>query len=474
MILIKMISSVLLLLVCCSSLFVTYSRGQEEFEPSSMEAPMEKEEQEALYSTIQGFVGKWWNGSDLYPDPCGWTPIQGVYCDLYDALWYVSVINIGPIYDNSLRCSPNAEFSQHLFKLNHLKELSLFKCFTSPHKNPLRITNLKWEIFSNSLETLEFRSNPGLIGTIPTNIGYLRKLQSLVLLGNGLSGELPMEIGFLGRLKKLVLAENHFVGQIPSSVGNLSQLLIFDCSRNSLSGSLPLSFGSLSSLLKLDLSNNKLEGKLPKEIGKLKNLTLLDLGRNNFSGGLSQSLEEMDSLKDFVISNNPIGGDLKGIQWKKLKNLEVLDLSNTSLGGIIPESMVELRSLRFLGLESNNLSGMIPPRLATMPGISTIYLGGNNLRGEIGFPKGFFRKMGGRFGAWNNPNLCYDIDEVTSKSYAPKGIKPCDKLENNMKININSHVVESLGFSRCGFDELFHVFVLQGSFVFLFWNVILL
>ena len=39
-------------------------------------APMEKTEQEALYLMIQGFVGQWWNGSGLYPDPCGWTPIQ--------------------------------------------------------------------------------------------------------------------------------------------------------------------------------------------------------------------------------------------------------------------------------------------------------------------------------------------------------------------------------------------------------------
>lgn len=37
---------------------------------------MEKTEQEALYYAIQGFVGNQWNGSDLYPDPCGWTPIQ--------------------------------------------------------------------------------------------------------------------------------------------------------------------------------------------------------------------------------------------------------------------------------------------------------------------------------------------------------------------------------------------------------------
>lgn len=45
-------------------------------EDDSVLAPMQKTEQDALFSAIQGFVGKWWNGSDLYPDPCGWTPIQ--------------------------------------------------------------------------------------------------------------------------------------------------------------------------------------------------------------------------------------------------------------------------------------------------------------------------------------------------------------------------------------------------------------
>ena len=42
-------------------------------------APMEKTEKEALYSAVQGFVGNWWNGSGLYPDPCGWTPIQVLF-----------------------------------------------------------------------------------------------------------------------------------------------------------------------------------------------------------------------------------------------------------------------------------------------------------------------------------------------------------------------------------------------------------
>ncbi len=54
------------------AIFFVICKGQED----SAIAPMEKKEQEALYATIQGFVGKFWNGSDLYPDPCGWTPIQ--------------------------------------------------------------------------------------------------------------------------------------------------------------------------------------------------------------------------------------------------------------------------------------------------------------------------------------------------------------------------------------------------------------
>lgn len=62
----------LLLLVLCLG---SWCNGDDE----TMAAPMEKTEQESLYSAIQGFVGKDWNGSDLYPDPCGWTPIQVLF-----------------------------------------------------------------------------------------------------------------------------------------------------------------------------------------------------------------------------------------------------------------------------------------------------------------------------------------------------------------------------------------------------------
>lgn len=64
-----------LLLVCLNSSW-TYADGEIQ---EGIVSPMDENEKEALYSAIQGFVGNWWNGSDLYPDPCGWTPIEVTY-----------------------------------------------------------------------------------------------------------------------------------------------------------------------------------------------------------------------------------------------------------------------------------------------------------------------------------------------------------------------------------------------------------
>lgn len=39
-------------------------------------SPVAAAEEAALYAAIGGFVGKAWNGSGLFPDPCGQTAIQ--------------------------------------------------------------------------------------------------------------------------------------------------------------------------------------------------------------------------------------------------------------------------------------------------------------------------------------------------------------------------------------------------------------
>ncbi|XP_024989906.1 piriformospora indica-insensitive protein 2-like [Cynara cardunculus var. scolymus] len=439
-----------------------------EYEGVEGGAPMVKTEQEALYSAIQGFVGQWWNGSYLYPDPCGWTPIQGVSCDIFDGFWYVTDLNIGSVDDNSLACAPYVEFRPHLFQLNHLKSLAFFHCFVAP----IPIPSGNWAAFSGSLESLEFRSNLGLTGNIPPDFGQLEKLQSLVVIENGLSGGLPENIGNLTRLKRLVLSGNGFTGEIGDSYGYLSELLILDLSRNSLSGSLPLTFGGLTSLLKLDLSENQLEGRIPSEISNLKNLTLLDLSNNKISGGLTKSIQEMCSLQELVLSRNPIGDDLMNIEWQNLQGLMVLDLSSTRLMGGIPESLSQLKKLRFLGLHDNHLSSNLSSKLAELPDLTSLYVYGNNLTGELKFTRGFYGKMGRRFGAWNNSNLCIPVDFIPTK-FSPYGIKACQEVTMsevsfrdsgskmvNENHNLDSHFTTSLSRSKYKSDMTWCVFMI--------------
>lgn len=458
---------ILVIWILCLGVFCS---GQEDLGA----APMEKSEQEALYSAIQGFVGNWWNGSDLYPDPCGWTPIQGVSCDVFDGFWYVTDLAIGPVHDNSLQCATKVEFRPQLFQLRHLKSLTFFSCFTSPRKNPISIPSGNWDKFSGSLKSLEFRSNLGLVGEVPNSFGFLTRLQSLVVIENGLSGKIPENIGNLTGLKRLVLAGNWFSGQIPASFGNLAELLILDLSRNSLSGQLPRTLGGLTSILKLDLSNNQLEGNLPEEIGNLENLTLLDFRYNKFSGGLSQFLQKMQSLQELMLSNNPLGGNLMSLNWKKLQNLVILDLSNVGLSGEIPESIIGLTKIRYLGLSNNNLQGNISTKLASLGAITALYLNGNNLTGELKFPGDFYGKMGRRFGAWNNPNLCFPASLITT-NHVPFGVKSCQEdvtmLEPNSRTKLgggsedldqNFHfMVSSLGFSRFGLDGLWVILLVN-------------
>ncbi|KAJ9563705.1 hypothetical protein OSB04_008865 [Centaurea solstitialis] len=361
-------------------------------------APMVEAEKESLYYAIQGFVGKWWNGSDLYPDPCGWTPIQGVQCDVFDGFWYVTELSIGQIHDNSLPCHPNLEFSPQLFQLKHLKSLSFFNCIISPAHGPITIQSADWDALSATLESVEFRSNPGLTGQIPTAFGNLKRLQSLVLIENGFSGGLPGSIGYLSHLKRLVLSGNMLTGKIPDSYGYLSELLIMDLSRNLLSGGLPLTFGGLTSVLKFDLSKNQLEGEIPSEIGEMKSVTLLDLSNNKISGGLTFSIQELTSLEELILSSNPISGDLMSLDWGKLHGLMVLDLSNMGLSGSIPEAISSIKNLRFLGLNDNNLTGNLSPKLAELANLSALYVNGNNLTGDLKFPESFTVKWAGGSG----------------------------------------------------------------------------
>ncbi|KAK9705046.1 hypothetical protein RND81_07G029600 [Saponaria officinalis] len=405
-------------------------------------AQMEISEKTVLYNSIQGFVGNWWNGSDLFPDPCGWTPIQGVTCDFMNGFWYVTDLNIGPLHDNSLNCGETPEFRPQIFEFKHLKSLSFYNCFSSNHLITLPIDN--WANLGSSLESLEFRSNPSLIGPIPSTFGSLTMLQSLVLIENGMMNNLPSNIGNLRNLKRLVISGNKFTGRIPDTIGSLNELLILDLSRNSLSGQIPKSIGYLKSLIKLDLSNNLLMGNIPEDLDNLKNLTLFDLRNNNVSGGWPKSIEEMTSLQELVLSDNPIGGEIVNINCENMRNLMILDLSNTGLSGKIPNSIAMSVKLRYVGLSNNNFTGNLPYEFEKMPCVNAIYVNGNNLTGVLNFSASFYGKLRRRFKAWDNPNLCY-VSEIISSGHSPFGVKPCMSVDVSGFSGSNSEVRNGSG-----------------------------
>ena len=85
----------------------------------------------------------------------------------------------------------------------------------------------------------------GLRGTIPTELGNLSELQSLVMSGNDLTGAVPAEIGNLSRLEVIWLNQNNLTGTLPTELVNLSSLTALYIGQNNLSGELPRGLANL-------------------------------------------------------------------------------------------------------------------------------------------------------------------------------------------------------------------------------------
>jgi hypothetical protein len=200
--------------------------------------------------------------------------------------------------------------------------------------------------------------NNNLTGIIPSSIGNLVDLQSLILTGNQLSGSLPSSIGNLVNLTYIELGSNKLSGSIPSSIGNLVNLQGLYLYGNQLNGSIPSSIGNLVNLRALYLLENRLSGSIPSSIGNLVNLQTLYLHFNRLSGSIPSSIGN-------------------------LVNLQGLALNSNRLSGSIPSSIGNLVNLQWLQLGYNQLSGSIPSSIGDLVNLQGLYLNNNQLRGEI-------------------------------------------------------------------------------------------
>ena len=78
-----------------------------------------------------------------------------------------------------------------------------------------------------------------LTGSIPTQMGSLKSLNTISLQNNTLNGAIPASLGNLEMLKRLDLSFNSFFGPIPTRLANVQSLEMLDVRNNSLSGVVP-------------------------------------------------------------------------------------------------------------------------------------------------------------------------------------------------------------------------------------------
>mmetsp|Transcript_13310 Transcript_13310/g.15255 ORF Transcript_13310/g.15255 Transcript_13310/m.15255 type:complete len:1785 (-) Transcript_13310:4-5358(-) len=261
-------------------------------------------------------------------------------------------------------------------------------------------------LLSSSIERITLRGGPDtyLVGTIPTELGYLTRLKVFFVRSNGLVGTIPSEIADWTRLEQLDVSNNKLSGPLPSRIPH--ELTVFEVSNNALTGSLSSELGNLKKCRKMFLENNSFVSSIPSEIGKLEKLEVLRGGGNAFFGlptelGLLSSADTISfkdsnitgfiptqlgmlrNLRFLEIQNNELSGnipsELAGIVGLK----STLDLSNNKLSGSLPTELGMLVELRGLKLDHNFLFGTVPSEIYRLKSLTSIQIDSNDFSGDI-------------------------------------------------------------------------------------------
>lgn len=94
----------------------------------------------------------------------------------------------------------------------------------------------------------------------------------------------------------LQLCYNKLSGSIPTQLGSLKKITVLALQYNQLSGAIPASLGDIDTLTRLDLSFNDLFGPVPVKLAGAPLLEVLDIRNNSFSGFVPSGNYFLDSL----------------------------------------------------------------------------------------------------------------------------------------------------------------------------------
>ncbi|XP_061341541.1 leucine-rich repeat receptor protein kinase HPCA1-like [Gastrolobium bilobum] len=275
-----------------------------------------------------------------------------------------------------------------------------------------RVTDLKLSSFNlvgqlssgiqslSELVNLDLSSNTGLTGSIPKEIGSLKKLQSLALVGCGFSGQIPDSLGSLNQLTFLALNSNQFNGSIPPSLGNLTNINWLDLTDNQLDGSIPVSDNQggqgLDLLLKAQhfhLGNNKLSGPIPAKLFNSKMIlehVLLD--SNQLTGSIPSTVSLVSTLEVVRFDRNQLSGGVPS-NFNNLGQLSELYLSQNKLNGSLPD-LTGMNRLTYVDLSNNSFnSSGIPSWASNLAELTTVILADNQLSGALNLSNGYSNSL---------------------------------------------------------------------------------
>ncbi|KAH0890265.1 hypothetical protein HID58_052694 [Brassica napus] len=369
----------------------------------------------------------------------------------------------------------------------------------------------------SELQILDLSYNTGLTGPLPPNIGELKKLKNLILVGCSFTGQIPESIGQLEQLIYLSLNLNQFSGTIPASIGRLSKLYWFDIADNQIEGTLPVSNGTSSpgldmlletkhfhfgknklsgyipenlfssnmTLIHVLFDGNQFTGKIPDTLSLVQTLTVLRLDRNKLTGNIPTSLNNLTSLQELYLANNEFTGTLPNLT--SLTSLYTLDVSNNTFEpSPIPSWISSLDSLATLRLEGIKLNGSIPNSFFSPAQLQTVILKRNQIDSTLDFGTSFSNQLEFVDLQYNNidvykqpssntfiqviladnpvcqeegnkPNYCSAIPPNTSYSTIPPTCTPCDQgREASPSCRCAHPIIGTLYFRSPSFSGLFN------------------
>jgi len=231
------------------------------------------------------------------------------------------------------------------------------------------------ELYLN-LNTLE--------GAIPPGIGRLTRLEVLNLDGGFTQTQRRFEPWVDPERRNTygepgVFFGNQLTGSVPSEIGNLRRLRVLNLHRNMLGAetdryALPESVANLRALEFLDASGNQLHGAIPRGIATLPMLRQLNLDDNFLTGEIPGDWSQADSLESLVLEGNRLQGHLPAFLPR---NLTFLDVHENFLTGSVNEPLIRLKRLEGALLDRCRFSGPVTLSRETNPNLKLISLANN-------------------------------------------------------------------------------------------------